>query len=784
MAENTKPGIDKLFEESAPNFPHWEKIKDVIDQLIDLAVNFRQSGHPGGSRSKVHAMVSTLLSGAMHWDIRHPEKRFGDRFILSAGHTVPLVYATLGVFCDAMRTMYERTGDSKYFIPQDRAVLWEDFLCFRRCHGLPGHAEMEGKTLFLKANTGPSGHGVPIAAGEALTLKRAGAEQVKVFALEGDGGLTPGGVHETFNSAYGLGLSNLVFVVDWNDYGIDDHKISAVQAGTPDDWFGAHGWRTFGALEGEDWGEVTKVILQATYGDNPDSRPSMAWSKTKKGRGYYKYDNKSHGSPHKQNSDLFWKCRKDFADKYGVAWDGYGEPPRDYESNREQYASHLNTALSIIRNDEACLRYLTDRLISLGDSVPETLPLRISLDQNPFKDPELLDFEHYPATMWEKPGAEAPNRAGLAKWGAWVNTWARKKYNRPLFLACSADLADSTNISGFAHDFDGVKGWGWFDRVHNLDGVLLPQEITEFANAGICCGAASVNLAPNPFDEWNGFMTACSTYGSFVYLKYGLFRLYSQMAQDTQFKLGKILWVAGHSGPETADDSRTHFGIFAPGITQLFPEGHVIDVHPWEHNEVPVVIAAGLASPSPIIALHLTRPPVTVPDRAALGIASHFDAAKGAYVLRAYRDDQPKAGCIFVQGSVTTKNTVSILSELTKNNLNVKIVAAISPQLFALQPAAYREQIITQADRIDSTMISNRCRRVGSDWMFNPLAAEYAMTSDWDNRWRTGGTLEDVVEEARLSPDDLLEGIERFVKDRPARLARVRDMLNQAEHLK
>ena len=49
---------------------------------------------------------------------------------------------------------------------------------------------MAGKTLFLKFNTGPSGHGSPAAAGEALALKRAGAGGVKVFAFEGEGGLT------------------------------------------------------------------------------------------------------------------------------------------------------------------------------------------------------------------------------------------------------------------------------------------------------------------------------------------------------------------------------------------------------------------------------------------------------------------------------------------------------------------------------------------------------------------------------------------------------------------
>jgi len=66
-----------------------------------------------------------------------------------------------------------------------------------------------------------------------------------------------------------------------------------------------------------------------------------------------------------------------------------------------------------------------------------------------------------------------------------------------------------------------------------------------------------------------------------------------------------VIWVAGHSGPETAEDSRTHFGIFAPGATQLFPDGHIINLHPWEYNEVPVLLGAALKTDVPIIGLHL-----------------------------------------------------------------------------------------------------------------------------------------------------------------------------------
>ena len=103
-------------------------------------------------------------------------------------------------------------------------------------------------------------------------------------------------------------------------------------------------------------------------------------------------------------------------------------------------------------------------------------------------------------------------------------------------------------------------------------------------------GISSVNLSDKPYDDFNGYITACSTYGSFSYLKYGAYRLYSQLAQDSQLKVGKTIWVAGHSGPETAEDSRTHFGIFAPGVTQMFPDNNIINIHPWEYNEVPVML--------------------------------------------------------------------------------------------------------------------------------------------------------------------------------------------------
>ncbi len=780
------PEFSQTTENSTPftaQFAHWEKVKDLIDQLIDLTLNYRQSGHPGGSRSKVYPMVTLLLSGAMRWDIRQPGKRFGDRFILGAGHAIPLIYCTLAVLNEAMQIKYKQTGDPKYALrssPED-TLHWQDLLNFRRRGGLSGHAEMEGKTLFLKFNTGPSGHGSTAAVGEALALKRAGALGVKVFFIEGEGGLTPGANYEAMNSAWGLALDNLYHIIDWNDYGIDDHPVSSVVYGKPADWYAAHGWRVFGTMQGEDWSAINQTILSMVQKENPERQPNMAWVKTRKGRGYLKYDNSSHGTPHKANCELFWETKRPFAEKYGVSFVNFGGCiPDEQQALQEEFSANLQVVMSVLQRDQALVDYLANRLAELGDSVPDELPTFQLGGRSPYQDERLYDFSNYPADLYVKPGVSAANRAALAKWGAWANAFGAKEYGRPLFIACSADLAGSTNISGFAEKYGDFPGYGWYERYGTPEGVLLPQEITEFVNAGLLVGMAAVNFAANPEQEFQGFWGACSTYGSFSYLKYGMFRLFSQLAQDCQWRVGKVIWVAGHSGPETAEDSRTHFGIYEPGVAKLFPQGAIIDLHPWEYNEVPVLLGAALRQEAPIVMLNLTRPAIPIPDRAALGIPSHFEAARGAYIVRNYQPARPRSGTLIVQGTSAMANMVRLLPELDHLGLNVKVVCATSPQLFALQPAEYRQQVISPADRADLTVITTQARALMSEWLFNKEAEEYALSSDWDNRWRTGGALEEVLDEAHLSPEWILKGIQRFVQERSQRLERLGKELAEA----
>jgi transketolase len=429
----------------------------------------------------------------------------------------------------------------------------------------------------------------------------------------------------------------------------------------------------------------------------------------------------------------------------------------------------------VLRDNQDLVDYLADRLVELGDSVPEQIGGCTVSESNPLNDSEIFDFENYPDELFAEPGTKIPNRVGFSKIASWINSHSRKNYGRPLFVAMSADLAGSTNISGFAEGWGDMEDLGMYDKITNTNSPLMPQGITEFANSGMMAGLSTVNFNNDTLEQYNGFIGSFSTYGSFSYLKYGPIRLFSQVAQDSQIKVGKLLWIAGHSGPETAEDSRTHFGIFAPGVTQLFPEGHVINLHPWEHNDVAPALAAAFATDVPIVALHLTRPPIEVPDRKKLGIASYLDASKGAYLIRDY-DSRPKEGVIIVRGTSSTNTIISILEDLGSKH-NVKIVSAISWELFQRQSQSYKNSIISDQEWSDSMIVTNTGLRIMQNWISNRIVAEYSVSPDWDNNWRTGGSIDEIIDEAHLSPRWVLQAIEKFVSERKNRLERLNNQV-------
>jgi transketolase len=272
------------------------------------------------------------------------------------------------------------------------------------------------------------------------------------------------------------------------------------------------------------------------------------------------------------------------------------------------------------------------------------------------------------------------------------------------------------------------------------------------------------------------------TYGSFTPLMYTPARVWSQQNQDSKFRMGVLHILAAHSGPETAADARTHFGIFAPQVWKLFPRGQTIHLNFWDYNDVAAgyFAAAEIAARDPkvgIITIEVARPDFSVVDRSQFADTDIKAAAKGFYVIRDFARGKPRHGYVIVQGSSSTMNLVKELPHLEQAGINVKIISAISEELFDRQPESYRKTVLPAEARYDLMIVSTGTRRVWPMRDVGPLTDEYSLTSDWDNQWLTGGLEAEVIAEAHLDPKSIFAGIQRFAGEREQRMARQREML-------
>jgi transketolase len=249
--------------------------------------------------------------------------------------------------------------------------------------------------------------------------------------------------------------------------------------------------------------------------------------------------------------------------------------------------------------------------------------------------------------------------------------------------------------------------------------------------------------------------------------------------------MGVLHILAGHSGPETAADGRTHFGIFATQVWKLFPRGQTIHLNFWDYNDVApgYFAAAEIAardSKVGIISIEVARPDSPVADRSKFADSDIRAAAKGLYVIRDFAPGKPKHGYVILQGSSSTVNLIKALPRIEEAGLNVKIVSAISEDLFDRQPEAYRHSVLPPEAYYDAMVVSTGTRRIWPVRDLGPLTDAYSLTSDWDNQWLTGGLEPEVIAEAHLDPDSIFAGVKRFAQSREERMSTQRARLGIA----
>ncbi len=805
---------------------------------LTLLGNYSQTGHFGGPLAYTPFNVAAHLIGpdlgGLRYDYRRPKHPYGDKFMLAAGHCAPTCYALWMIMGQALYRKYESTGERRFFVAPDIAMLPIDALGFRRGAGalktlledaglanhplfaqakgrgiraLSGH--IESTDLTNDVNGGPSGVGIATAAGKAAFWDVVGASvgAPKIIAFEGEFAMCAGHAQELKTQAIALqvGKRLRIFLSD-NNAGIDDSLIGGVVSEKFDgynlqDQWASYGWNVFSIPDGHDYAQIAGALKAMEEWDPADRRPMIVFGKTTKGYwptavqgkipgvGDQIVGHKSHPYGFKMNTDYIVNLARTFEERYGVQFSGMtAGPVSDPRERLIQFKTNIDVAMSVLDQD-GLGDWLADRLVEIGDMVSDEFPLRIDAKRDPFLD-ERLRVANLPVdpqtvkvknaisgaekevriALFRKAGEAAGARRGVSEIVKWLNYVAG---NRALTVA--ADLSESVNL-------EGGSIWGHYDPETNPLGTRLKAAIQEAGNVSTAIGLVSQSASVDP-EKFAGVWAFSGTYGAFTPLMYLPARVWSQQNQDSKFRMGVLHILAGHSGPETAADARTHFGIFSPQVWKLFPRGHAINLSFWDYNDVApgYFAAAEIAAREKkvgIIIIEVARPDFKVADRSGFADTDLMAARKGLYVIRDFAPDKPRHGYVVAQGSSSTFNLVSVLPSLEALGINVKVISAISEDLFDRQPEEYRNSVLPKGAVEDLMFVSSGTRRMWPLRNVGALTDEYSLTSDWDNQWLTGGTEADVIAEAHLDAKSILAGVRRFAQDRPQRLARQRALLD------
>lgn len=232
-------------------------------------------GHPGGDFSAAD-VLATLYFGVLRYDPKSPADPQRDRFVMSKGHCTGAFYATLAA--------------AGYFPEADLSSYMEPL---SRLNGHPNRNYLPG----VETNTGPLGHGLPVAVGIAIAgqIDRAG---FRTFVLTGDGELQEGSNWEAALTAGHRGLENLTLIVDRNRLQQGARTEETARLDPLDEKWRAFGWHVE-VVDGHDPRQLLDVL-----GADPVGRgkPLCVIANTIKGKGVsFMHDNVSwhHGVPNK-----------------------------------------------------------------------------------------------------------------------------------------------------------------------------------------------------------------------------------------------------------------------------------------------------------------------------------------------------------------------------------------------------------------------------------------------------------------------------------------------------
>jgi transketolase len=245
-----------------------EDRRELVDRLTAIARDLRitdiemiteaGSGHPGGTLSAAD-MIAALYFHKLRIRPEEPSWEGRDRFVMSKGHCIPIVYAAMA---------------GRGFFPR------EELKTLRRLgsplQGHPDRTRLPG----IEASTGSLGQGLSIAVGMAVAGKLDDASW-RVYCMLGDGEIQAGQIWEAAMFAPRHGLDNLCAILDQNQV----QQTAKVKDILDEEPLVAK-WRAFDwhvrEIDGHDMSQILEALDEA---EQVTGRPTLIVSHTVKGKG-------------------------------------------------------------------------------------------------------------------------------------------------------------------------------------------------------------------------------------------------------------------------------------------------------------------------------------------------------------------------------------------------------------------------------------------------------------------------------------------------------------------
>jgi transketolase len=520
-------------------------------------------------------------------------------------------------------------------------LTMEDLKSFRQWDSrTPGHPEYR-LTPGVEATTGPLGQGSANAVGMAIAerslahaFNRPGHAIVdhRTFALVSDGDLMEGISGEASSLAGHLKLGKLVFLYDNNHVTLDG-PASLSFSEDVGKRYEAYGWQVLNVRHGDtDLEEIDAAISAAVA---QQERPTLIVVTTTIGYGSPKAGtSKVHGSP--LNAEEVAETKK------ALGWE-WEKPFFVPEDARRAFGRAREEGQKLQADWRARLAAYEREHPKLAAEWHRRMAGRL---------PEGWDAA---LPSW-KAGEKLATRVAAGKA---LNAVAAAL---PELMGGDADLSESTKTSiEKGGDFDGKTGAG-----RNLH-----FGVREHAMGGIVNGMA----------YHGGVRPYGATFFNFLdYMKPSV-----RLAALSELP---AIFVWTHDSIGLGEDGPTHQPV--EQLMSLRATPHMIVLRPGDANEASEAWRVAAAHTSGPVGLVLTRQNLPVLDRSKLAPASQL--ARGAYVLAEASASPPRLILIATGSEVSL--ALEARDALEAKSIPTRVVSMPSWELFAKQPASYRDEVL------------------------------------------------------------------------------------------